>query len=50
MTDTIKRELEDLGVIAAVNRVGAEQSAKEEDFGQQEQPDAELAGIELLLR
>ena len=41
---------EDVGIVVAVDRVGAEESAKKEDFLHQEQPDSELDGIELLLR
>ena len=41
-------EYEDLGVVGAVDGVGAEETGEEEDFGGKEEPGAELAGIELL--
>jgi hypothetical protein len=37
-------------VQAAVNQIGAEQSAEEHDFGSQEDPHTEAGGIALLLR
>jgi hypothetical protein len=37
-------------VLGTVNRVRAEQTREEQHFGDQEQPDPELPGIELLLR
>ena len=41
--------LEDVGVVVAVDRVGAEQPAEHQDFGPEEHPHAELARAELLL-
>ena len=41
---------EDLGVVGAVDGVGAEQPAEEQDLGGQEEPHAELARLELLPR
>ena len=42
--------LEDLRVRRPVDRVRAEQPAEQQDFRREEQPDAELRRIELLLR
>ena len=41
---------EDLRMIAAKDRIGAEQTAEEENFRQQEGPHAKLGGGGLLLR
>jgi hypothetical protein len=46
----VVRVNEHLRVHRAVHGVRAEQPGEEQDFSQQEQPDAELAGVELLLR
>ena len=40
--------VKDLGVMDSVKRVGNEQSAEEQNFGHQENPDSKLARIELL--
>ena len=36
------------GMVGAIDRVGAEQPAEEQDLGEQEDPHAQLAGVELL--
>ena len=41
---------EDLGVVAPIDRVGAEQAAEQQDLRREEEPHAELARIELLDR
>ena len=42
-------EFENFGVEGAVDGVGAEEAGEEEDFGGEEEPDAQFAGVELLL-
>ncbi len=39
-----------IGMVGAINSVGAEQPAEKEHFGGQKKPHAQFAGLELLLR
>ena len=40
---------EDFGMVIAVQRVGHEQAAEKQDFGDQKYPNSQLAGVKLLL-
>jgi len=41
--------LEDFRVVIPPKRVGDEQTAEEQDFGDQKDPDPQFAGVKLLL-
>ena len=41
---------EDLGMVAAIDRIEAEQPTEQENLCDEKQPHPELAGVELLLR